>query len=83
MKYTVPAAKHKNAPSRCTTMTLDSWKLATISRPTQEVRPKDKATLLSVWLTLFSGVINCVKLWTCKYFIYTQTATRKEKEVKI
>jgi hypothetical protein len=79
MKYIVPAAKQKNAPSMCTTMTLDSWKLATISRPKQEVRPKDKATLLNVWLTPISGVTICEKLCTCKYFTYTQTATRGEK----
>jgi len=64
-------------------MTLDSWKLATISRPIQEVRPTQKVTLLNVWLTVFSAATACVKLWTSTYFIYTQTATRREKQRNI
>ena len=52
MKYTVPAPKHKAAPNICTTMTLDSWKLATKSIPRQEIPPNTSDVLFTLGLTM-------------------------------
>lgn len=47
MQYSVPATKHVKAPSRWTTSTLPSWKLATMSRPRHEIIANAKLNLLA------------------------------------